>query len=90
VATAKSGYLQQQQLNRSEDPALVRKLNSYLFLGRTLAWDADFDKKISALTTEQIAEAMRRWLDPAKLTIVKAGDFAGAAKQQPTAAPPAK
>jgi zinc protease len=90
VATAKSGYLQQQQLNRSEDPALVRKLNSYLFLGRTLAWDADFDKKISALTPEQIAEAMRRWLDPAKLTIVKAGDFAGAAKQQPTAAPPAK
>jgi zinc protease len=52
-------------------------------LGRTMAWDADFDQKISALTPGQIADAMRRWLDPAKLTIIKAGDFAGAAKQPP-------
>ena len=82
VAAAKSGYLQSRQLNRAEDQALAGKLSNYLFLNRTLAWDADIEKKINALTPNQIVEAMRRWLDPSKLTIVKAGDFAGPAKPQ--------
>jgi zinc protease len=81
VASAKSGYLQSQQLNRAEDQGLVRKLSSYLFLDRTLTWDVDFEKKINALTPDQIVEALRRHLDPSKLSIVKAGDFAGAAKK---------
>jgi zinc protease len=45
-------------------------------LGRTFAWDAEFEKKIAALTPEQISVAMRRHIDPSKFTIVKAGDFA--------------
>ena len=48
-------------------------------MGRTLAWDAEFEKKIAALTPEQINAAMRRYIDPAKITIVKAGDFAKSA-----------
>lgn len=76
VAAAKSGYLQSRQVSRSQDAELAGKLASYRFLGRTLAWDADFEKKIAALTREQIVQALRRFIDPAKLTIVKAGDFA--------------
>ena len=45
-------------------------------MNRTLAWDAELDKKIAALTPEEIVAAMRRRIDPSKLTIVKAGDFA--------------
>lgn len=76
LAAAKSGYLQNRQVNRSQDAGLSRTLASYLFLGRTLEWDAEFEKKVAALTPEQVAAAMRRHIDPSKLTIVKAGDFA--------------
>ena len=50
----------------------------YLFLGRTLAWDAEFEKKVMALDAAQIRAALKRHLVPAKFTVVKAGDFAGA------------
>jgi len=79
VTAAKSGYLQSQQVSRAQDGGLSRKLANYRYLNRTLAWDSELDKKISALTPEEIVAAMRRQLDPAKLTIVKAGDFAKAA-----------
>ena len=76
LAAAKSGYLQNRQVSRAQDNGLASTLASYLFLGRTLGWDAEFEKKVAALTPEQVAAAMRRHIDPAKLTIVKAGDFA--------------
>jgi zinc protease len=79
VATAKSGYLQGQQVTRAQDASLARKLAQYRFLDRTLAWDAELEKKISALTPEEINAAMRRFIDPSKITIIKAGDFAKAA-----------
>ncbi|HWO01070.1 MAG TPA: pitrilysin family protein [Blastocatellia bacterium] len=76
VATAKSGYLQGQQVSRAQDASLARKLAQYRFLDRTLAWDAELEKKIAALTPEQVNAAMRRFIDPSKITIIKAGDFA--------------
>jgi zinc protease len=79
VAAAKSGYLQSQQVSRAQDGGLARKLSQYRYINRTLAWDAELDKKISALTPDEIVSAMRRRLDPSKLTIVKAGDFAKSA-----------
>jgi zinc protease len=79
VAAAKSGYLQSQQLNRAQDAGLGRRLASYRFLNRTLAWDADLEKRIAALTPDEIVAAMRRRIDPSKLTVVKAGDFAKSA-----------
>jgi len=75
VAAAKSGYLQSQQVSRAQDGGLARKLGQYRYLNRTLAWDAELDKKIAALTPEEIVAAMRRHIDSSKLTIVKAGDF---------------
>lgn len=78
VAAAKSGYLQSRSLQRAQDNSLAGRLANYLFLNRTLAWDADFEQKLAALTPEQIVAAMRRHIDPAKITIIKAGDFAKA------------
>jgi zinc protease len=80
VEAAKKGYLQSRQLSRAQDAELARRLASFRFLNRTLAWDADFEKKIAALTPAEIAAAMRRYIDVSKLTIVKAGDFKAAAK----------
>jgi zinc protease len=79
VADAKEGYLQSRQVARAQDGALARTLAEDLYLERTLSWDADFEKKIAALTPEEISAAMRRRIDPSKITIVKAGDFAKAA-----------
>ena len=76
VETAKSGYLQGRQVSRAQDNELAGKLNQYLFLNRTLQWDADLEAKIKALTPEQINAAMRKYIDPAKITIIKSGDFA--------------
>jgi zinc protease len=78
VAAAKAGYLQSRQVSRAQDAELAQKLSSYRFLNRTLAWDTEFEKKVSALTPEQINEAMRRHIDPSKIVIFKAGDFAKA------------
>ncbi len=82
IAEAKSGWLQSRQVTRAQDSALARTLATDLYLKRTLAWDADFEKKVSSLTAEQIVSAMRKYLDPSKMTIVKAGDFANAAKDK--------
>jgi zinc protease len=75
VEAAKSGYLQSRQVSRAQDNELAGRLNNYLFIGRTLQFDADLDAKLQALTPEQIIAAMRRHIDPAKITIIKAGDF---------------
>jgi zinc protease len=76
VEAAKKGYLQSRQVSRAQDAELMRRLSALAYIDRTLAWDAEFEKKIAALTPDQINAAMRRYIDPAKITIVKAGDFA--------------
>jgi zinc protease len=82
VTDAKSGYLQARQVSRAQDGELARKLASFLFIGRTMAWDGDLDRKLQALTPGDISAAMKRKIDPAKMTYVKAGDFANASKYE--------
>ncbi len=78
VADAKSGWLQQREIARAQDATLARTLANNLYLDRTLAWSAGVDDKIRALTGDQIVGAMRRRLDPARMSVVTAGDFAKA------------
>lgn len=82
VKAAKSGWLKSRQVSRAQDNELTNALVNGLYLDRTLAWDAGMEKKVEALTPEQILAAMRKHIDPAKITIVKAGDFAKAAQKQ--------
>jgi zinc protease len=78
LKAAKSGWLQSRQVSRAQDSELAGRLKNFLFINRTLAWDADFEKKVSALTSDQVASALRKYIDPTKITIYKAGDFAKA------------
>ncbi len=78
IEAAKSGWLQSRQLSRAQDRELSGRLNNYLFLNRTLAFDADLESKVKALTVEQINAAMRKYITPENITIIKAGDFAKA------------
>lgn len=72
---AVKGWLQSRNVSRSQDRELVGRLNNYLFLGRTMQWDADLEKKIGSLTTAQVNETVKRWIKPEQLTIIQAGDF---------------
>jgi len=76
VDAGKKGFLQARQLARSNDSAVAARLASYLVLGRTFAWDEELERKVAALTPQAVVDAMRRRIDPAKLSFVKAGDFA--------------
>jgi len=76
VAEAKKAYLALRKLRLSQDGALVAMLANNLYLGRSLAWETDYEARIAALTPLQIRDALNKYLDPAKLSIVKAGDFA--------------
>jgi zinc protease len=81
LKAAKSGWLQSRQVSRAQDNELAGRLSSYLFLNRKLDFDAEFEKKVEALTPEQVASAMRKHIDAAKITIIKAGDFAKAGQK---------
>jgi zinc protease len=80
IAKAKSGWVQQYAQNRVQDQSLAARLLSHLDSGRTfLTWDKAFETRIQAVTPEAARAAVRKHLDPQKLTVVKAGDFAKAA-----------
>lgn len=76
VAAAKSGWSQSRTVNRAQDAGLSGTLNHYLFINRDLRWDETFEKKVMALTVEQINSAMRKHISMEKINIIKAGDFA--------------
>jgi zinc protease len=81
MTDAKAGIIERLKVSRSQDAGLAGKLNEYLFTNRTLAREAELEKKIAALTLEQVNHAIRKYFTPDKITIFKAGDFAGAKKQ---------
>jgi len=76
VDAAKTGYLQARSQGRANDNELVGTLVARRFAGRTMAYDADFESKVQALTLDQVNAAVKKYLDPAKLVMVRAGDFA--------------
>lgn len=78
---AKKGWLLNRQRNRGQDGGLANTLATYLFFNRTFAWDEELDKKVQALTLEQVNAAMKKYLTPDKISIFKAGDFANAKKE---------
>jgi zinc protease len=80
LKAAKAGWLQGREVGRAQDTELAGRLNTLQFLGRTMAWDADLDRKVAALAPEAVKAALGRHLDPAKISMVKAGDFAKVAK----------
>ena len=82
VTAAKKAYLESRMVGRSTDAALLALMVSHEQLDRPFKWDADVEARIQTLTAEQINAAFRRHVDPAALSIVKAGDFqtAGAYK----------
>jgi zinc protease len=76
LAKARQGYLQSRELARSSDGYVAGRLERSLRLDQTLAYDADLDKKLAALTPDDVLAALRKHIDPKRLVVVIAGDFA--------------
>jgi zinc protease len=76
---AKRGYLQSRELSRSNEFYVASRLERSLRMDATLAFDADLDAKLAALTPDDVLRALKRHIDPQRLVIVIAGDFAKSA-----------
>jgi len=81
IADARNGLLQERMVNRSNDGIVASTWTAYLDLGRTFtSYSLAFDERIRSLTAAEVNAALRRHLDPAKMTVVIAGDAAKGAK----------
>jgi zinc protease len=83
VQVAKDGWLDSRDVSRAQDRELAMSLSGGLFLGRTLEHDAELEARIAALSVDEINAAMRSHVDLSKITVVKAGDFAGVSDEEP-------
>jgi zinc protease len=62
-------------VSRSDDYGLLSELLGDERYDRTFQWQGQLEAKVAALTPEQVSAAFRRYVDPAAMTFVKAGDF---------------
>ena len=53
----------------------VNQIVTNLQLGRTFAHTRELEKRIEALTPDEVTQVFRKYVDPQKLVIVRAGDF---------------
>ena len=72
---AKKSYLQERQLERSQDNVLAQELAANLFLGLNMQHDTELEKKIAALSAADLKAAMQKYLAYEKMARVFAGDF---------------
>lgn len=75
VANAKAALLQELRVARSDDAQLASALAQQAYLGRTYSFGADFEAKVQAVTPEQAQAALRKYVDPERLVVVRAGTF---------------
>lgn len=92
LARAKRGYIEEQKVHRTHDGALAAVLAETLYVDRTMAYYADLESKIDALTPDDVLAALQKYLEPKRLSSVEAGDFKaaeGKAEKPAEAAKPA-
>lgn len=75
LVDAKKAFLEQMKVDRSQDAAVASMLSEGLHVGRTMAYYAEVEKQVGALTLDQVNAAVRKRLEPGKLIVVEAGDF---------------
>ena len=78
---AKVAYLQAARVRRSSDAALTGELLGTMFVERTMQHHADHEKHIEAATVESVNAAINKYIQPDKLVVAIAGDFASVEKE---------
>jgi zinc protease len=75
LADAKKAFLEAQKVARNGDAAIAGQIVANLNMGRTFSHVAEQEKRIMALSPEDVEAAFRKHVDVKKLSIVRAGDF---------------
>lgn len=75
IEKAKQGWLQQQLQNRSQDAFLASALSQQAVTGRTMKYNKQLEKWVSALTADDVNAAMRKYVNPSKMSVIRVGDF---------------
>ncbi|MBX7097315.1 MAG: insulinase family protein [Myxococcaceae bacterium] len=75
LKVARPGLLQEREQEFADDGHLAVELSQQLYLGRTMAYEAQLDEKLKGLQLQEIGAALKKLVDPAKLAVFKAGDF---------------
>ncbi|MFO1063855.1 MAG: pitrilysin family protein [Pirellulales bacterium] len=75
LESAQQGYLQNEQLSRTEDSALAQIISSNIFAGRTMEYEAKFEKRVADLKIAEVNAALKKYIDLKRLIVVTAGDF---------------
>ena len=75
VEAAKRSWAQNRQVQRAQDGSLAAMLVTHLHYDRTMAYDAELEARVLALTPDEIRDAMRRHIDLEGISIMKGGDF---------------
>jgi len=75
VKLAKTAYIEEMKVERGKDASLASELRSGLYLGRTMAFQAELEKKLAAVTVADVNRAVSANLSVDRLVIIRAGDF---------------
>lgn len=77
---AKSGILQQRNQQRASDGGIATSWSALMNLNRSFLWQQQLDLKLADLTLAQLNAAVRKYIDPARMTVVIARDEAKASQ----------
>ena len=83
---ARRGFLQSQEVMRTEDSKLSQVLESTLVADRTMEYYSRMEQRISDLTVEKVSDTFRKHIDPKKILTAVAGDWAAVKKAAEAAA----
>ncbi len=75
LADAQKAYLEAQKVSRAGDAGIAGQIVTNLELNRTFAHVTELEKKIAALSPDDVKAAFNKFIDPKKLVIIRAGDF---------------
>ena len=75
LTDGQKAFVQSKKVQRSQDRMLLMEIVNNLNTGRTFAFQAEHERRVSAASSDDVRNALRKYLDPKKLIIIRAGDF---------------
>ena len=73
---AKSSFVQNQRVARSNDAELAALIEKNTDANRTMEFVESFERRVQSLTVDEVNAAVMKYIDPNKIFTVVAGDFA--------------
>ncbi len=75
MKAAIGGMMQAREGRRGDDRAVAGALTENLEVGRTFAFEQQYDDKVKTMKLDELNRVLKKYVDPAKFAIVKAGAF---------------